>query len=108
VFVDETALYGVRIYLGTPVLRVDYGESWDPAVDMTLAQALAQHRPQRLWLVHMHTADKLVADVARAGGHAHQVVSYGHYRGFTVDQTPSTQGTSPPMGQLTPVPPNPQ
>ncbi|HEV2607817.1 MAG TPA: hypothetical protein VGT79_07535, partial [Xanthomonadaceae bacterium] len=86
VFVDETALYGVRIYLGTPVLRVDYGDSLNPAVDMSLAQALAQNRPQRLWLVHMRTADNFISDVAHAGSRARQVVSYLHYRGFIVDQ----------------------
>ncbi len=85
IFVDETALYGVRVYLGTPVLRVDFGDSSSPAVDLSLAQALAQHKPQRLWLVHMHTADNFVRDVQHAGGHARQVVSYAHYRGFVVD-----------------------
>ena len=92
VFVDETALYGVRVYLGTPVLRVNYGDSPNPWVDLSLTQALAQHRAQRLWLVHMHTADRFISDVAHAGGHPRQVVSYAHYRGFVVD----TAAPSPP------------
>jgi len=112
VFVDETALYGVRIYLGTPVLRVDYGDSQNPAVDMSLAQALAQKRPQRLWLVHMHTVDNFISDVAHAGGKVRQVVSYQHYRGFIVDpiavQPTPAQATPAPIGQDTPVPPSPQ
>ena len=39
VFVDETALYGIRVYLDLPVLRVDYGQTSKPDVDMSLAQA---------------------------------------------------------------------
>jgi 4-amino-4-deoxy-L-arabinose transferase-like glycosyltransferase len=113
VFVDETALYGVRVYLGTPVLRVDYGDSTNPSVDMSLPQALAQHRSQRLWLVHMDTADKLITEVARSGGRARLVVSYAHYRGFVIDpaapvQPQPAQATPAPMGQETPVPPSPQ
>lgn len=103
IFVDETALYGVRVYLDTPVMRVDYGETTKPDVDMTLGQALTQHKPQRLWLVHMHTIDRFETEVAHAGGSVRQVMSYAHYRGFVVDQ-----GAAAPMGQLTPVPPSPQ
>ena len=108
VFVDETALYGVRVYLGTPVLRVDFGDSPDPSVDLSLQQALAQHKPHRLWLVHMHTAGNFVSDVAHSGGRARQVVTYAHYRGFMVDPaagpaTPATthpsQGAPAPMGR---------
>ncbi|HEY2346983.1 MAG TPA: glycosyltransferase family 39 protein [Xanthomonadaceae bacterium] len=94
VFVDETALYGVRVYLDTPVLRVDYGETTKPDVDMTLGQALAQHKPQRLWLVHMHTAPRFAEEVAHAGGQARQVMDYAHYRGYVVDQA-----TPAPIGQ---------
>ena len=121
IFVDETALYGVRVYLGTPVLRVNYGDSPNPWVDLSLTQALAQHRPQRLWLVHMKTADKFISDVAHSGARARQVASYAHYRGFVVDPiatptqqlaTPasmqSDQATPAPIGQLTPVPDKPQ
>jgi len=117
VFVDETALYGVRVYLGMPVLRVNYGDSPNPAVDMSLPQALAQHRPQRLWLVHKDTASTLISDIAHSGGSARLVVSYAHYRGFVIDPTaPSNvpaaaktdQATSVPIGHDTPVPPNPQ
>ena len=113
VFVDETALYGVRVYLGTPVLRVNYGDSPNPAVDMTLTQALKQDRPQRLWLLHMHTVDRFENDVARVGEHPRQVVSFGHYRGFVIDPpaskpAASDQATPAPTGQLTPVPPKPQ
>ena len=108
VFVDETALYGVRVYLGTPVLRVNFGETTKPDVDLTLAQALAQHRARRLWLVHMHTADNFVLEVEHAGGVARQVASYAHYRGFLVDQAAAAPSTPVPMGQLTPVPPKPQ
>ncbi|HTD27818.1 MAG TPA: glycosyltransferase family 39 protein [Xanthomonadaceae bacterium] len=86
VFVNETALYGVRVYLDMPVLRVNYDASADPAVDMSLAQAFAQRRPQRLWLVHMNTVDRFMSDVAHDGGHARQVVSYAHYRGFLIDR----------------------
>ena len=118
VFVDETALYGVRVYLGTPVLRVNFGETTKPDVDLTLAQALAQHRPQRLWLVHMHTADNFVHEVEQAGGHARQVATYAHYRGFMIDQaTPAPVTPAPvtslpvtpaPIGHDTPVLPSPQ
>jgi 4-amino-4-deoxy-L-arabinose transferase-like glycosyltransferase len=117
VFVDETALYGLRVYLNTPVLRVNYGDSPNPWVDLSLTQALAQHRSQRLWLVHMHTVDRFISDVAHAGGQARQVVSHAHYRGFVIDPQamPATpvlakpdQATSVPIGQLTPVPPKPQ
>ncbi|HTA64600.1 MAG TPA: glycosyltransferase family 39 protein [Xanthomonadaceae bacterium] len=109
VFVDETALYGLRVYLGTPVLRVDFGETTKPDVDLTLAQALAQHRPQRLWLVHMHTADNFVFEVEHAGERARQVASFAHYRCFVVDQpAPVPAATPAPIGQLTPVPPSPQ
>ena len=117
IFVDETALYGVRVYLGTPVLRVNYGDSPNPWVDLSLTQALAQQRPQRLWLVHMQTVGRFNDDVAKTHGHARQVVSYGHYRGFVVDPAVKPvapalikfdQGTPAPIGQLTPVPPKPQ
>ncbi len=117
IFVDETALYGVRVYLGTPVLRVDFGDSSSPNIDMSLDQALAQHRPQRLWLVHMDTADQFVREVAHSGARARQVVSYAHYRGFLIDSiaTPaaptsskSGQATPVPIEQLTPVPDKPQ
>ena len=85
VFVDETALYGVRVYLGTPVLRVDYGETPKPEVDDTLAGALAQHRPYRLWLVHQHTAAQFASEVARSGASALPVMRFAHYRGFVVE-----------------------
>ncbi len=105
VFVDETALYGLRVYLGTPVLRVDFGDSSNPAVDLSLAQALAQKRPQRLWLVNRKTADNFVGDVARAGARARQVVIYAHYRGFMVDPAASTTTPAPATpGQETPAP----
>jgi 4-amino-4-deoxy-L-arabinose transferase-like glycosyltransferase len=117
VFVDETALYGVRVYLGLPVLRVNYGDSANPAVDMSLPQALAQHRTQRLWLVHKDTVNRLLSDVAHSGGSARLVVSHAHYRGFVIDPAASSaapvqpqpaQATPAPMGQETPVPPSPQ
>ncbi len=82
VFVGETALYGVRFYLGTPVLHVDYGDSNSPDIDMSLTQALAQHRQDRLWLVNMHTANQFINAVAHSGSQARQVFSYGYYRGF--------------------------
>ncbi len=107
IFVDETALYGVRVYLGTTVLRASYGDSPNPAVDLSLTQALAQHRPHRLWLVHARTADRFISDVAHAGGHPRKVMSYVHYLGFVVDMVTKVQAPSP-IGQLTPVPPKPQ
>lgn len=85
VFVDETALYGVRVYLGVPVLRVDYGETTNPAVDDTLTHALAQHRPHRLWLVHQHTAPQFVNEVARSGMIARPVTRFAHYQAFVID-----------------------
>ena len=85
VFVNETALYGLRVYLDMPVLRVNYGDSADPAVDMPLGQALAQRRSQRLWVVHRQTAAIFARYVAHIGGHARQVVIYEHYRGFVID-----------------------
>ncbi len=85
VFVNETALYGLRVYLDMPVLRVNYGDSADPAVDLSLAQAFAQQRSGRLWLVHIRTVDKFTSEVAHVGGHARQVVSYTYYRGFVID-----------------------
>ena len=85
VFVDETALYGVRVYLGTPVLRVDYGDTPKPQVDDTLAGALAQHRPHRLWLVHQHTASQFVGEVARSGMIARAVAHFAHYQAFVID-----------------------
>ncbi|MBS0193155.1 MAG: glycosyltransferase family 39 protein [Proteobacteria bacterium] len=106
VFVDETALYGIRVYLDIPVLRVDYGQSNQPNVDDTLNHALAQQRPGRLWLVHMGTADKFQREVAASGAHAVPVMAYGHYRGFTVAQAGSTPPQ--PSGQDTPVPASPQ
>ncbi len=101
-FVDETALYGVRVYLDKPVLRIEYGDTAAPNVDLSLAQALAQHRAGRLWIVHMHTAENFQREVARTGASARQVMAYEHFRGFVIDQAPS------PIGQLTPVPPKPQ
>ena len=85
VFVDETALYGVRVYLGTPVLRVDYGDTPKPQVDDTLAGVLAQHRPHRLWLVHQHTAAQFVGEVARSGMIARAVAHFVHYQAFVID-----------------------
>lgn len=108
VFVDETALYGIRVYLDIPVLRVDYGDSSAPNVDASLEQALAQHVPQRLWLVHMRTADKFMREVARAGMRATQALAFGHYRGFLVTQAAAVSPASKPIGQDTPVPASPQ
>ena len=85
VFVDETALYGVRVYLGTPVLRVDYGDTPKPQVDDTLTGALAQHRPHRLWLVHQRTAAQFVSEVARSGMIARAVAHFVHYQAFVID-----------------------
>lgn len=85
VFVDETALYGLRVYMNTPVLRVDFGETPNTAVDDTLARALAQHRRHRLWLVHEHTGPQFVSDVAHAGMTARPVAAYVHFRAFEVD-----------------------
>lgn len=104
VFVDETALYGIRVYLDIPVLRVDYDETAKPNVDMSLPQALAQHRPGRLWLVHKHTTDKFAREVAHAGGNARQVMAYVNFRGFVVD---SGAGAAQ-SGQATPLPRSPQ
>ncbi len=101
VFVDETALYGIRVYLDIPVLRVDYDETSKPNVDATLPAALAQHRTGRLWVVHKHTADKFEREVARAGGRARAVFAYANYRGFLIDQGAGS-------GQDTPVPASPQ
>jgi 4-amino-4-deoxy-L-arabinose transferase len=111
VFVDETALYGVRIYLGTPVLRVNYGETRNPAVDMTFAQALAQNRPHRLWLVHAKTIDYFQREITRAGYRGREVAVHARYHGFIVEPVKaenSGQAAPVPMGQLTPVPPSPQ
>ena len=102
IFVDETALYGVRVYLNVPVLRVDYGETSNPAVDDTLQHALTQPRQHRLWLVHQNTAPQFVSEVARHGASARPVTRFAHYQAFVVDD-PKT-----PIGQLTPVPPSPQ
>jgi 4-amino-4-deoxy-L-arabinose transferase-like glycosyltransferase len=85
VFVDETALYGVRIYLDKPVLRVDFGETPNPAVDDTLAHALAQRRPYRLWLTHQHIASKFISEAAHDGVAARPVASFAHYQAFEVD-----------------------
>lgn len=109
VFVDETALYGIRVYLDIPVLRVDYDQTAKPNVDMSLPQALAQRRPGRLWLVHKHTTDKFAREVARAGGHARQVLSYVNFRGFVVDyDAASAPSIRHQIGQATPVPAKPQ
>jgi len=102
VFVDETALYGVRIYLGMPVLRVDYGPSRNPAVDMTLQQALAQRRPQRLWLVNRKTKDYFAGEIARQGFHAREVFSFGRFHGFRVE--PATGTTPQPTTPAAPAP----
>lgn len=90
VFVGETALYGVRFYLGTPVLHVDYGDSNSPDIDMSLVQAFAQHRPNRLWLVNLKTANQFINEVARNGSQARQVFSYAFYRGFVIDAVEAT------------------
>lgn len=109
VFVDETALYGIRVYLDIPVLRVDYGQTAKPDVDMTLAQALAQHRRQRLWMVHERTADKFQRQVQTSGGTARQVLTYRHYVGFMVEPAAAASPPAQPgSGQLTPVPASPQ
>lgn len=111
VFVDETALYGIRVYLDIPVLRVDYGQTRKPDVDMTLAQALTQHRTQRLWMVHERTADKFEREVQAAGGTAAKVLTYRHYSGFVVEPNPADSDSATHAagnGQLTPVPASPQ
>jgi 4-amino-4-deoxy-L-arabinose transferase-like glycosyltransferase len=94
VFVDETALYGVRVYLNVPVLRVDYGETANTAVDDTLEHALAQHRSHRLWLVHQHTAAQFASDVARTGAHALPVTRFAHYQAFLVDDPKAAKPAS--------------
>lgn len=85
VFVDETALYGVRVYLDKPVLRVNFGDSPNPAVDDSLAGALRQHRSNRLWLVNARSAGTFRSEVARTGATIRLVAKFGHYQAFVVD-----------------------
>lgn len=110
VFVDETALYGIRVYLDIPVLRVDFGDSSNPAVDGSLASALAEHRAGRLYVVNIKTGDVFEREVAHENARARAVLAYGHYRGFFVDAaTPLPAQPAPvPIGHETPVPPSPQ
>jgi 4-amino-4-deoxy-L-arabinose transferase len=90
-FVDETALYGIRVYLDKPVLRVAYSDTAAPNVDLSLTQALAQHRPGRLWMVHMHSADNFLREVASTGARPRPVMTYEHFRGYFIDQATPTK-----------------
>lgn len=66
VFIEESAMYGLRFYLGAPVQRVSLLPKADPAYDSTLA-AEATAEPTRLWVTTRERIERVDAALALQG-----------------------------------------
>jgi 4-amino-4-deoxy-L-arabinose transferase len=66
VFIEETALYGLRFYLGVPVERVALTKKDDPAFDSLLLEELEQHE-KRVFVTTESRIERIRQALAPAG-----------------------------------------
>lgn len=66
VFIEETALYGLRFYLDVPVERVTLKAKDDPAYDSLLLEELEEHE-KRVFITTEARIDRIRANLAPAG-----------------------------------------
>jgi len=66
VFIEETALYGLRFYLGAPVERVTLRKKDDPAFDSLLLEELDEHE-KRVFVTTENRIERIRENLAPAG-----------------------------------------
>lgn len=66
VFIEESANYGLRFYLGVPVERVSLSPRSDPAYDSTLASEIDENE-DRVWISTENRIDRIEAAAAESG-----------------------------------------
>lgn len=66
VFVEESANYGLRFYLGVPVERVSLSPRTDPAYDSTLASEIDENQ-SRVWISTENRIARIEAAAATSG-----------------------------------------
>lgn len=66
VFIEESALYGLRFYLNAPVQRVSLLPKADPAYDSTLDKVVSAD-PARLWITTGDRVERVQAALAPLG-----------------------------------------
>lgn len=78
VFIEESALYGLRFYLNAPVQRVSLLPKADPAFDATL-QRVVSADPARLWITTGDRIDRVQAALAPQGYRFHLDAQVEHF-----------------------------
>jgi len=66
VFIEETALYGLRFYLGVPVERVTLTQKSDPAYDSLLLEELDEHE-NRVFITTQTRIERIRQTLAPVG-----------------------------------------
>lgn len=79
VFVDESALYGLRYYLDATIERVAIEDEDDPRVDRMFAEAAAEALPQRVWITRSVDESRLWTAAAAAGLEGEVLARFGRY-----------------------------
>lgn len=86
VFVEESALYGLRYYLDSPIERVSIVDEDDPKVDRLFAAALAEEQAGRVWITS-EQREASVMEAAQQAGHRVQVLTrFGRYSVLLIDK----------------------
>lgn len=67
VFIEESALYGLRFYLGVPVERVTLKSKDDPAYDSLLLDELAEQHHRRVFVTTETRIERIHRTLAPAG-----------------------------------------
>jgi 4-amino-4-deoxy-L-arabinose transferase-like glycosyltransferase len=88
VFVEESALYGLRYYLDTPIERVSFVDQDDPKVDRLFADAVTENLPGRVWITTEAREAQVLQAAQAVGRQAKVLTRFGRYS-VLVSQSPA-------------------